>query len=294
MTERILGLAGDREPELVDAKLWAFASLLLLHATVRSGVWVFSWLDPRLTTAAAGLLLLCCVASFFSAGVTRIALRVGALVVLAQAVAAFPAPENHFFLELWLFLPLALLDLRQPADRALALQALQWLLVVTFFWSGLQKLLYGYYAGGEYLAFEIAHGDFFDELLGWLLPEAELARLRALDPLLEGAGPYRVDAPAFVALSNGVVLAELALPVLLLARRTRSAACLASIALVAGIQLAAREVMFALLFTNAALLFPRRPWLRWLLPVLVLVYVWAFGAFLGVLPGGSLLTPGHL
>ena len=100
--------------------------------------------------------------------------------------------------------------------QALLLPALQLMLAVFFFYTGLQKLLYGYYAGGEYLAFEIAHGGHFGDVFKPFVPAAEFARLRALDPLVDGSGPYRVDAWPFQLASNAVIVAELALPIGLL------------------------------------------------------------------------------
>ena len=57
------------------------------------------------------------------------------------------------------------------------------------------------------------------------------------------------------------------LPVFLLWRRTRPLAVLASLGLIAAIQLGAHELVFGAMFSSLVLLFARRDWLTPLLPV---------------------------
>ena len=76
---------------------------------------------------------------------------------------------------------------------------LRWLAVIVLFYSGVQKLAHGYWSNGEYLAFALG-SDTYRALLGWLLPDAELARLARLRGEV-GDGPYRVaSGPLLVAL----------------------------------------------------------------------------------------------
>ena len=123
----------------------------------------------------------------------------------------FPLAPNHFFVELYAVALLALVG-RGARDAALALAALRWLAALVLFASGLQKLFYGHYLRGDFLAFMVGRGDRFADLFRWILPAAEVARLQALDPFRDGAGPYRVSQPLFVAVSNLVCIAELVLP----------------------------------------------------------------------------------
>ena len=82
--------------------------------------------------------------------------------------------------------------------------------------------------------------------------------------------------------------------VALLRRRTRLAASLVAIVFVVTLQLAAREVGFALLFANLLLLFPERDWGRRLLPGVAGLYLYAVGAAAGWLPGGFFFEAGSL
>ena len=162
------------------------------------------------------------------------------------------------------------------------------------FQTGLQKILYGQYFGGEFLAFMIGRGDRFADLFALIIPAEEVARLQSYDPLRTGAGPYRVAGWTIPAMSNGIYLAELALPIGLLIPRWRTVAASMAIALVVAIQFGAREIGFALLFSNLLLLQLPGDTSRRLLPLFALAYLYLIGAAFGVLPGGGWLEAGYL
>lgn len=148
------------------------------------------------------------------------------------------------------------------ASEAAAVRALRAITLVVLFHTGLQKLLYGHFLHGDFLAYMIGRGERFATAFQLLVPDDEIARLSGYDPHLDGAGPYRVSLPLFVAASNLVWIAEMLLPVGLVFRRTRPFAAAGAIALVLSIQLGAREISFALLFS--ALLALSLPWpARW-------------------------------
>jgi hypothetical protein len=165
---------------------------------------------------------------------------------------------------------------------------------LVLFHTGLSKLLYGQYFHGDFLAYMIGTGDRFGDAFRLLLGADEVVRLQGYDALRTGAGPFRVSSWPFVLASNLVWIAELALPVLLMIRRTRAPAALASIALVLAIQAGARELGFAMLFGNLLLLFLPGVWNRRLLPLCALAFVLALLAVLGWLPGGGWLEAGYL
>jgi hypothetical protein len=292
---RWLGIAGDSDPGLVRDKLRSFRRLLLVYAATRS--WLWFALAP--TRAPAGSefvslwLTLCCAAAFvprFEVWAARLALPA----LLVHYLALFPLADNHFHIELLAMTLLAVADRSRAEDDALALQGLQWLTALVLFHAGLQKLLHGHYLHGDFLAYMVGVQDRFALLFEWLLPASEVARLQGYDPLREGAGPYRVEQLAFVVLSNLVVAAELLLPALLLWRRTRTLALLAALALVLGIQLGAREIGFALLFSSLLLLFAPRDLLRPALLFVIPLCAWALAAALGIAAGGGFLDPGML
>lgn len=295
----LLTRAGDPDPALSSDKLRAFRCFVLVHGAARSGLWLA--IDPGLTgpalpeaglAATAALLTVCAVLAFLPAAAFAAA-RAALPLLGLQLFWTFPLTDNHFFIELYCVALLCLVD-RSGDGEALALSAVQALTVLVLFQAGLQKVLHGQYFGGEFLAFMVGQGDRFADLFQLALPADEIARLQGYDPLRTGSGPYRVALPAFVLLSNAVWIAELMLAGLLLVRRTRTAAAVGAVGLVLALQLGAREAGFALLFCNQLLLFlPGNPCGR-LLPGFVALYLYALGAAVGLLPGGSLLGPGSL
>ena len=98
-----------------------------------------------------------------------------------------------------------------------------------------------------------------------------------------------VAAPAFVVASNVVWIAEIALGVLLVPRRSRVVAALGAIAMVLLLQLGAREAGFALLFAGLLATFLPRPPGRALQIAVVLLLACAVLAAFGWLPGRALL-----
>jgi hypothetical protein len=176
----------------------------------------------------------------------------------------------------------------------MVLAGLRWLTVLVLFHTGLQKLLYGHYWRGDFLAFMVGRGERFADLFRWILPPAEIARLASHDPFREGAGPYRVSEPLFVAASNLVWIAEVALPAGLILRRTRAAAAFAALAFVLVIQLGAREMGFALLFGNLLLLFAPAGLAARLLPLWLGFLGLTLLATSGLLPGRELIRGWHL
>lgn len=176
----------------------------------------------------------------------------------------FPSAGNHAYLELVLCLLSALLDPDDETDRIVYVRAVRWLIIVIFFYAGLQKLLHGYYFRGIYLAFSVWI-ESFRPVVGLLVPSDELQRLVGLGRV-PGAGPFLVSSPLLIAASNGVYLAEMGAAVLLLIPRTRALGVLVGLGIVFVIEAAAREAFFGLLFVNGIFLFPRGAVNRWLVP----------------------------
>ncbi len=191
--------------------------------------------------------------------VCRVARR-PAFLVLAAAHAVlvwseFPSAGNHAYLELVLCLCAAFLSPDDEGESLLYLRALRWIVVIVLFYSGLQKLVHGYWVGGEYLAFSLG-SETYRKALGWLVAPGELARLAALQGEV-GDGPYRAG-PGLRLAANVTWIAEIALAPALCWRRTRSLALVAALVLLALIEVAAREVFFGLLFATMLLAFARR------------------------------------
>jgi hypothetical protein len=293
LADRALAWAADDAPDGAPLRLRWLRRLVLTWGAVRTAVWmgVGAPMDAGwLAISAVGLGVAAALA--FVPAREHLAARVALPALALQLALTFPLTPNHWFLELYAVALLALVG-RSGRDATLALCALRWLTALVLFHTGLQKLLYGHYFAGDFLAFMVGRGDRFAALFQWLLPAAEVARLQAYEPLHEGAGPYRVAQPLFVALSNAVWLAELALPAGLLWRRTRTAAAALALAFVLALQLGARELGFALLFASLLLLFAPLGWARRAAPLLLAVLALALGA-VAFAPGRALLEAWHL
>jgi len=278
--DRVLAVTESPDQPVSERLIGAFRLFLLAHVATRLWFWIFPVRDDltavRIALAAAGILAL--VAGFVPA-YARAGTMLAAAALWVKLFLSFPTASNHSFIEIVFMTLLALFDLRSEDGRALFLQAGRWMIVIIFFYTGLQKVLYGTYFDGQFLGIEMVTQPKFTALFEWLLPEAEFGRLMALDPDDVGSGPYSVDNGLFLAMSNFVWIFELFAPLLLLVKRTRTAATLAIVAFTAAIQFGAREMMFGLLFINLALLFAPRPWNRWLLPVSLAAYAVLIGMF---------------
>ncbi len=295
MVDRILAVVGDTDGKMRTAKLRAFRQFVLLHGAVRSWLWLvfFGFLDPLRVGISAGILT----PRFGFALVPKAehtAPRLALPVLLLQIIWTFPFADNHFFIEVVSVVLLCLIDRDREGDEVLALQGLRWMAVIILFHTGLQKVLYGHYFQGDFLAFMVGIDERFSDLFQFLLPADEVARLQSYNPMRSGDGPYRVDFLPFVLASNAIYVAEMVLPLLLMIRQTRTVAALASIVLVLAIQLGAREAGFAFLFTNLLLLFLPADVNRKLLPGFGLIYLYVLGAVLGFLPGKSLIEARYL
>lgn len=295
MSQRVLGLLPERDDILRRSKLRAFRRFVLLFGAIRSWMWLAldAPLEPVGLGATAFWLTLC----FGLALPRRTELAAPRLALPALAVQLYwtlPFAANHFFLELYAVALLALIGGRRRDEEALVWSALCWLGALVLFHAGLQKVLYGYYFRGEFLSYLIAVSDRFADFFGLLLPAEEVARLRSYESLRTGSGPYRVDSNLLLLLSNAVWVAEISVAPLMLLARTARIAAVAAIGLVLAVQLGAREVGFALLFTNLLLIPAAGTTGRRLLPVEAAFLLWWLLAIFGWLPGRSFFEALHL
>jgi len=291
---RLLSCAGETDPALTESKLRAFRRFLLLYSAARSALWIpFLDRDPSGFIAAA-LWLALCAALVFRPQTEHWAPRLALPALALQLFLTFPLTDNHFYLEVLALCLVCLAGRGRAEDDALVLQGLHWLCAIVLFQTGLQKLLYGHYLTGDFLAFMVAAQDRFGDLFGLLLSADTVVALRSHDVFRTGAGPFRVDSLPLVVASNAVWIAELVLPGLLLWRRTRTAAMWAALALVVGIQTGAREFGFMILFSNLLLLFAPGNWNGRILPILGIVFVLAILLVFGLMPIDNFLDPGSL
>ena len=285
LVDRLFAIADDADHRGQALKARAFQIFLLMHVATRTLFWAQRQRDDLLASSAlVGSLAACAAVAALSERWARTATVVAAGLLAIKFVDTFPGTSNHFFIEFVCVALLAFCNLREPAERALALSAVRWLTVLVLFHSGLQKLFYGTYFDGQFLGYLIAHKSTFAWLFGWLLPAEELERLRALHTVAVGTGPFAIQSPLVILVSNAVYLFELTAPAFLLWKRTRTAAVLAAIAFTFAIELGAREIMFGALFLNLLLLFFEPPINRRLLPAFALLYVVLIASRIGLLP----------
>ena len=139
-------------------------------------------------------------------------------------------------------------------DKPLGLNGLRWLVAIVFFYTGLQKFIMGHYFGGQFLLVRVAMSPKFRLFFETLLPDTEVAQLVEMGGRF-GTGPYATSDVLFLLTSNVVWAGEIGVAVLLLFTRWRKFAIFLGIALVGGIELGARELVFGCLFTVLILLF---------------------------------------
>jgi len=275
--DRVLRLGTDSNAERDPlVRLQTLGTILLLHACVESWFWML-----ELETFVAGVAALAGAYTVllgigFVPRLRRLALALAAAVTLLQLAWTFPHIANHTYLR---FLALGLLALADPAshlERRLVHAALGWITAIVLFYTGFQKLTYGTYFQGQYLAYMISLTDRFGQAFEWLVPVGEWSRLKAIGAPVPGAGPYTVDGGVFLVLSNLVYVLEMGLAAGLIWYRTRRVAIWTTLAMIVLVQLGAREVFFGLLFCNLVLTLHPRDVNRTLVPVTVVIYLTAF------------------
>jgi len=282
-SKRILGAVGDSKETDTDTQLWAFAVIMLIHVSARQLQRVD---DP--SELGPALVLVACLAAVAARRLVRPALTIAAGITFHTLWLAFPFASNHLMLETLVLVALASFDLRRSEEREVLLQGLRWGTVIVLFHTGVQKLLHATYFDGQFLGYEIAATERFAAMFQLVIPEAEFDRLRSLDTLQAGTGPYSVQSPLFLLMSNGVYVFELSAPFFLAWKRTRVLAAVAAGLFLVSIEAGAREIMFGLLFANLLMLFLPGPVNRRLIVPLALVYSLVILSLFGMLPDWDL------
>lgn len=172
----------------------------------------------------------------------RVAMWLVAALGVAQAALAFPRTGNHVFLGVVVSLLIALADDDERSDALLSL------VLLSFVWSGVHKLVHGLWFRGETLAWLLVSRADVAAVLRPFLSDADATRLGALSRTVEGSGPF-VLTGAWLVVSNAVWLGELAMGALWW-RGLRRFARPVALVVVWAVQLVAHEWEFALLLTN--------------------------------------------
>ncbi|HHO49312.1 MAG TPA: hypothetical protein ENK18_00175 [Deltaproteobacteria bacterium] len=287
------------DPELVlEPKVDTLRALLLIHVALRAlqiarlpeffAVSRGGFVVAATLAALLGLLAWSPVSGLGAARRAQIG-RLGATLATAQLAIqvgiSFPFIPNHLFLELLCCGLLTIYGAPRSEDRQLLLTAVRWIAALVLLWTGIQKLWWGTWDHGEFLAAAIAERDSFATFMAPLLSTAELQQLRGME-LTIGGGPLRLEGGWGLALSNLTWILEIALPLGMLWPRSRSAAVGGAVGLVCLIELAARELFFGLLFVQLLLVIPPGRTLQRSAPLLLGLYGLLALALAGGLPLG--------
>ena len=255
--DRFLAALDGDDPATAPSKVRAFQGIFVLILCVEY------WARATPTTNDLGVSSWVVLPLVSALGVVTLSPRWGRLGFVGLAAAQcvrlwndFPGAGNHSYLELFLCLLCAFIDVRERDERTLFLRSVRWMTCVVFFYAGLQKLVHGYYFRGELLAYSLGI-EAFKPVLRLLLPQADFVRLSQYHGKA-GDGPYLLSSWGMLALSNGTYLFEMGLVPLLVWRRTRQFAVVAGLLFVCAIETVARELFFGLIYVNMLLLFTHR------------------------------------
>ena len=263
VADRLLSRMDGDAPGSQPGKIQAFQIILALVIATEYWVKALNAWDELVAVELVEL----AVATGLAAAVIhgrwrRIALGGFAVLQLWYVAAHFPHAGNHRYLEMVLAFVLAFLNDEEKDERRLALRAVRWIVITVLFYSGLQKLVHGYWLRGQFLAYSVWR-EHFRGALELVLPAAEIERLSSY-AAMAGDGPYLVSTPVLAVISNSVWILEITMALLLIPRVTRGAAWVAGCVFVVVTELVAREMMFGVEFVAALSLFAWRDVTRWL------------------------------
>ena len=284
LSARLLGLAGgvgDRDPDRAaerELQVRGLQLFLLLHVTARAWLTTLSAEFPETWLLTLAIITSGALVLGLRREWTRSATGIAALAWTARFYFRWPQSSNHFYIE-WLCLMLVwLLGARGDENRKLLLQAIRWLVVIAIFYTGAQKVMYGTYFQGQFLAWEIATKENFAMFFQPFISAEEFSRLRHIHPERVGSGPFIVDSAIFLAISNSVYVVEMLAPLFLLWKRTRLPATIGFLFFMASIQAGALELLFGLLMVDLLLLFLPRDTNYRALPAATICYLALFAS----------------
>lgn len=188
----------------------------------------------------------------------RVAMALVAALGVVQCVLAWPRTGNHLFLGVLVSVLLALLDGTEREERLQLERSLLAMVLLSFVWSGVHKLVHGAWFQGETLAWLMVSRADVAAVLRPFLSDAEALQLSLLNRAEEGSGPFRLSG-AWLLVSNAVWVFELLLAALW-HPKLRSTAHRVLLPAVWLVQLVAHEWEFALLLTTMLLLRVRARW----------------------------------
>jgi hypothetical protein len=184
----------------------------------------------------------------------RLGVAVLLVIKIAGIVDSFPYTVNHAFFDAALLLLLAL-GAPEGGAGVHPLRVVQVGILIVFFYSGVQKLVHGYYVGGQFLAIRTLYseGDMGRRLRWALSFVSGMLRLPSpptfMQPRPSFLADQEVDLPgwfcgALYIVSNGVWMAEVGLPIMAIRRAWRQKALAGLLALECLILIVSGEISF--------------------------------------------------
>jgi len=274
MVDRFLNFMSMDDRESHGSKLASFNLILLLTIAVHQVA------DERFLSA---VLILACALVGLIERYRRGATAVVFSLLLVRYGSEFPSVANHSYLELLLLSLYLWIDSSKTEEKELFLQTCRWLTVIIFFYSGVQKLWYGEYFDGRYMAYLAGMADRSKTAFELLIPPEEMVRLISYKREA-GSGPFLIDSTIFKVLSNSAWISEIGLSLLLLFRRAWPLTVACAIANMVVIEFIAREFIFGVMMVSLLFLFCRRDMNRPLLLVYILFLSYFVAVRLGWVP----------
>jgi hypothetical protein len=253
MAERFQRLLGVGVPDEIPERVVAFRIFFTFYLLTRDVVYLAIYGTDIYILSGIGVLV-AFVMSWSPAWRLR-ADFVALGCVGTKVLFTLPASSNHLLLELVILSLLCLLHREREFERYALIGSYRWLVFLLMAYSGLQKVAYGTYFDGSFLATQIdvpRFAEFFERVLS----DEEVARIRhaALD---DPPGPFRFESAAALFPSNSAWIVELAVAAMLLMRRLHALAVVVGLVSVMGIELVAREFLFGTLAVNMLMFFAR-------------------------------------
>jgi hypothetical protein len=186
----------------------------------------------------------------------RLGAGLGIGAVALMMLWSFPETPNHWYLLGASIVLVGAPRLCQSTDAGRYTFLLRALGASVVFGSGAQKVMYGCYDHGEFLAVKVATAEERFGPFSALVSAAEREELRSLaTPSVVVGGPFEIRSFWPLLASRVTVTLELLLPVLMRGGRFRTPATGMALGFLVAIQVLAREVTFALAMTCILSLF---------------------------------------
>ncbi len=285
---RFLSLAGADAVTTINAKWSYFLTFLFTYFVSEYwhfvfGIYEITPEEKKILIGMAVLVTTSFILLLLKA--TRTALLLLWSTLVFKIYWTFPMTPNHRYLEFIIISLAVFLNPQKKEEKSLFFQTCRWLTIIIFIYTGIQKILYGLYFQGEFLALMISQNTRFAQFFQWIIPPTEWTRLTNFaNTYTIGSGPFTMDSILFKLASNLSYLLEIILPCLLLIKKIRPYAIGLALLFFILIELAAREYYFGILISGLMLLFFEQDVYKKTIPVFITLYLYFLCTWMGIFP----------